>query len=295
MKRGPRASCQSCKSVIVQSEIRVAVSAMSPYQKGDYTMRYYHATCYSNRKDFTKFYGFRDLTKDDREVFMNKQQSNEISTSSITSNAAAVKQSTGKRNSAHLTMPPENSAEKLTKRAPSLESDSTDADSYNVAAKITPGVLTKKVSGITPSKDLRRIVVNPYLKNKSISNLTITGIQYGQVCAYSNQKVSLVREPKNKFDKNAVKVTNLTGKSIGHIKKEQALSLSARLAKLGNDITVDCTVINNGDGYNQKLLCVFQKKNTKEGDPVASASANSTSTTVVAITPSKIVSPYLTK
>mmetsp|Transcript_230 Transcript_230/g.264 ORF Transcript_230/g.264 Transcript_230/m.264 type:complete len:124 (+) Transcript_230:70-441(+) len=98
-----------------------------------------------------------------------------------------------------------------------------------------------------------------------------------------------------KFDKNAVKVTNLTGKSIGHIKKEQALSLSARLAKLGNDITVDCTVINNGDGYNQKLLCVFQKKNTKEGDPVASASANSTSTTVVAITPSKIVSPYLTK
>jgi len=244
-----RASCQSCKSVIVQSEIRGAVSAMSPYQKGDYTMRYYHATCYSNRKDFTKFYGFRDLTKDDREVFMNKQQSNEISTSSITSNAAAVKQSTGKRNSAHLTMPPENSAEKLTKRAPclesdstgadscnvvtpgvltkkvlevtpskglrriffnpylknksiskrapSLESDSTDADSYNVAAKITPCVLTKKVSGVTPSKDLRRIVVNPYLKNKSISNLTITGIQYGQVCAYSNQKVSLVREPKN--------------------------------------------------------------------------------------------------
>lgn len=95
-----------------------------------------------------------------------------------------------------------------------------------------------------------------------------------------------------KFDKNAVKVTNLAGKSIGHIKKEQALSLSARLAKLGNDITVDCTVINNGDGYNQKLLCVFQKKDTKEGDPVTSTSANGT---VVAITPSKIVNPYLKK
>lgn len=150
-----RASCQSCKSAIFQSEIRVAVSAMSPYQKGDYIMKYHHAACYSNRKDFTKFYGFRDLTEDDRERFMNEQKRKETSTSSITSR---------KRNSAHLT---------------------------------TPNVLAKKVSEVTPSKDLRRIVVNPYLKNKSISNLTITGIQYGQVCAYSNQKVSLVREPNN--------------------------------------------------------------------------------------------------
>ena len=28
-------------------------------------------------------------------------------------------------------------------------------------------------------------------------NLTITGIKYGEVCAYANQKVSLVREPDN--------------------------------------------------------------------------------------------------
>ena len=52
-------------------------------------------------------------------------------------------------------------------------------------------------------------------------------------------------------------------------------------------------MIDNGDGYNQKLLCVFKKIDSKEGDPAPVTSANSNDSSVVAITPSKIVNSYL--
>jgi SWI/SNF-related matrix-associated actin-dependent regulator of chromatin subfamily A3 len=40
------------------------------------------------------------------------------------------------------------------------------------------------------------------------------------------EMVSLVREPNNKFDQNAVKVVNVIGDQVGHIKREMAAALA---------------------------------------------------------------------
>ena len=39
--------------------------------------------------------------------------------------------------------------------------------------------------------------------------------------------VSLHREPKNKYDKNALRVDNVFGQQVGHIKREQAAVLAS--------------------------------------------------------------------
>lgn len=48
--------------------------------------------------------------------------------------------------------------------------------------------------------------------------------------------VNLVREPANKYDPNAVKVTNVAGQQVGHIKRELAKALAfildSRLARV---------------------------------------------------------------
>ena len=134
-----RARCQSCHSYIGQKTIRIAIKALSPYQKGEYMTKYHHASCYNNRKDFTKLYGFWDLTKDDKKQFMNEEQRRENF--------------------------PEDYME----------------DAIIAATTTTCSSATQKEKMTTESS----------------LNLTITGIKYGEVCAYANQKVSLVREPDN--------------------------------------------------------------------------------------------------
>jgi hypothetical protein len=135
-----RARCQSCHSNIGQSTIRIAVKAMSPYQKGDYITKYHHASCYSNRKDFTKFYGFWDLAKDDKKQFMNEEQ--------------------------------------LRENFP---------EDYMEGTIIAATTTTTQCNATQEEKSM----------TESSLNLTITGIKYGEVCAYANQKVLLVREPEN--------------------------------------------------------------------------------------------------
>ena len=55
--------------------------------------------------------------------------------------------------------------------------------------------------------------------------------------------VSLVREPHNKFDPNAVKVDNVIGQQVGHIKKELASALAVimdnKLAKVDGSVFVE--------------------------------------------------------
>jgi len=63
------------------------------------------------------------------------------------------------------------------------------------------------------------------------------------VMQVSNQEmVSLVREPHNRYDTNAVKVDNVSGIQVGHIKQELAKPLSRiidrRLARVEGSVTL---------------------------------------------------------
>ena len=53
----------------------------------------------------------------------------------------------------------------------------------------------------------------------------------GVKVASKGERVSLVREPKNPHDRNAIRVNNCIGQQIGHIKRKQAATLAPLIDK----------------------------------------------------------------
>ncbi|XP_038607611.1 helicase-like transcription factor isoform X2 [Tachyglossus aculeatus] len=54
----------------------------------------------------------------------------------------------------------------------------------------------------------------------------VVGLRYYSGVVNNNEMVALQREPNNPYDKNAVKVNNVNGNQVGHIKKELAAPLA---------------------------------------------------------------------
>ncbi|NXJ80175.1 HLTF factor, partial [Trogon melanurus] len=54
----------------------------------------------------------------------------------------------------------------------------------------------------------------------------VVGLRYYTGIVNNNEMVALQREPNNPYDKNAVKVNNVNGDQVGHIKKELAAALA---------------------------------------------------------------------
>ncbi|XP_037551513.1 helicase-like transcription factor [Nematolebias whitei] len=55
---------------------------------------------------------------------------------------------------------------------------------------------------------------------------TVVGLRYYTGVVNWGEMVGLVREPRNPYDRNAVKVTNVYGNQVGHIKKELAAAMA---------------------------------------------------------------------
>uniref|UniRef100_A0A8C6Q8Y5 Helicase like transcription factor n=1 Tax=Nothobranchius furzeri TaxID=105023 RepID=A0A8C6Q8Y5_NOTFU len=55
---------------------------------------------------------------------------------------------------------------------------------------------------------------------------TVVGLRYYTGVVNRGEMVGLVREPQNPYDSNAVKVTNIYGNQVGHIKKELAAAMA---------------------------------------------------------------------
>uniref|UniRef100_A0A672VED3 Helicase like transcription factor n=1 Tax=Strigops habroptila TaxID=2489341 RepID=A0A672VED3_STRHB len=55
---------------------------------------------------------------------------------------------------------------------------------------------------------------------------SVVGLRYYTGIVNNNEMVALQREPSNPYDKNAVKVNNVNGDQVGHIKKELAAALA---------------------------------------------------------------------
>ncbi|KAH6913909.1 SNF2 family N-terminal domain-containing protein [Coprinopsis sp. MPI-PUGE-AT-0042] len=87
-----------------------------------------------------------------------------------------------------------------------------------------------------------------------VMQTNVVGIKYYNGLVGNGEQVTLVREPTNRFDSNAVKVTNIQGIQIGHIPK----NVAGRLAPLLDQrlVTVE-GIINEGNigaGRNQWQL-----------------------------------------
>ncbi|KAK1746351.1 5'-tyrosyl DNA phosphodiesterase [Skeletonema marinoi] len=104
-------------------------------------------------------------------------------------------------------------------------------------------------------------------KPKNEDMFSITGLKYAKATAAQGEKVTLLREPENKHDPNAVKVVNGSGQLIGHIVKDKAAILSPRIKEMQEDLqsqnlkklVVEGTIISVSDGYQQSFKVEFKE------------------------------------
>jgi SWI/SNF-related matrix-associated actin-dependent regulator of chromatin subfamily A3 len=69
--------------------------------------------------------------------------------------------------------------------------------------------------------------------------LSVVGIRYYRGVAHPGEYVQLVREPHNPYDRNAVRVDNMHGQKVGHIKKEQAAMLAPVMDNMNASVKLD--------------------------------------------------------
>jgi SWI/SNF-related matrix-associated actin-dependent regulator of chromatin subfamily A3 len=83
----------------------------------------------------------------------------------------------------------------------------------------------------------------------------IVGIRYYTGVAHPGEFVTLVREPHNPYDRNAIRVDNLTGQKVGHIKATTAKLLAPLMD--GSDrlgVRVEGTIPRAGSSFNVSFL-----------------------------------------
>ncbi|XP_068136851.1 helicase-like transcription factor isoform X2 [Hyperolius riggenbachi] len=100
----------------------------------------------------------------------------------------------------------------------------------------------------------------------------VVGLRYYSGLINNNEMVALQREPNNQYDRNAVKVNNVYGEQIGHIKKELAAALAhimdQKLAKIegivpygaNNAFTVPVNLSFWGTPENKQVVLDHMKK-----------------------------------
>mmetsp|Transcript_5440 Transcript_5440/g.11830 ORF Transcript_5440/g.11830 Transcript_5440/m.11830 type:complete len:878 (+) Transcript_5440:183-2816(+) len=100
----------------------------------------------------------------------------------------------------------------------------------------------------------------------------IVGIRYYSGVAHPGEFVTLVREPRNPYDRNAIRVDNLRGEKVGHIKATMARNLSPlidRSRQLG--VRLEGTIPRSGNAFTLPLILDFYSTNPSEEQARTSA------------------------
>eukprot|EP00985_Skeletonema_marinoi_P014376 scaffold7278_cov147-Skeletonema_marinoi.AAC.5 len=109
---------------------------------------------------------------------------------------------------------------------------------------------------------------------------SITGLKYGEA---KGEKVTLLREPENEYDANAVKVVNGYRQLVGRIEKDKAATLSSKMKHMQEDyhsqnfkLFSEGTIVSAGDDYQQLVKVDFKKIPTKPNAAIINPYAKST-------------------
>jgi HIRAN domain/SNF2-related domain len=94
---------------------------------------------------------------------------------------------------------------------------------------------------------------------------TSTGIRYYRGVAHPGEYVTLVREPSNPYDRNAIRVDNMRGEKVGHIKRELAAVLSPVMASHGDRLKVDATIPGPGNQFELPLTLHLYSSTPSDG------------------------------
>jgi len=101
----------------------------------------------------------------------------------------------------------------------------------------------------------------------------IVGTQYYRGEAHEGEFVNLVREPNNIYDRNAVRVDNLEGQQVGHIKKEIAAILAPIMDSMPH-IKLDGTIPARGNAWNIPIRIEFLGPDPNQAEHVESLFRN---------------------
>ncbi len=86
----------------------------------------------------------------------------------------------------------------------------------------------------------------------------IVGIRYYKGVAHPNEYVELIREPNNPYDRNAIRVDNMQGEKVGHIKATMASTLATILDNSDRlRVRVDGTIPRSGNAYTVPIFLEF--------------------------------------
>lgn len=86
----------------------------------------------------------------------------------------------------------------------------------------------------------------------------IVGIRYYRGVAHPGEYVYLVREPRNPYDRNAIRVDNVHHEKIGHIKREQAALLSPLMdSHHGSILHLEGIIPRPGNAFSLPLCLEF--------------------------------------
>lgn len=88
-------------------------------------------------------------------------------------------------------------------------------------------------------------------------NFSIVGIRYYTGQAHPGEYVFLRREPNNPYDRNAIRVDNMNGAKVGHIKREQAAALAPIMDDSSLEVKLDGTIPYPGNQWNLPLQLEF--------------------------------------
>ncbi|CAG8521499.1 4910_t:CDS:10 [Dentiscutata erythropus] len=107
-----------------------------------------------------------------------------------------------------------------------------------------------------------RVFIAPYYVDLDATK--VVGIQYYHGIVNKGEAVSIMREPTNPHDKNALRVDNVMGEQVGHVPRDVAAILSSSIDN--GDLKIEATIIGNRGTYSIPLqLHVFglpQKQET---------------------------------
>jgi len=91
----------------------------------------------------------------------------------------------------------------------------------------------------------------------------IVGIRYYNGVAHPGEFVQLVREPRNPYDSNAIRVDNMTGEKVGHIKRAVAAALAPVVDALSS-IKIDGTIPSRGSSYTMPCMIDIYGKDASD-------------------------------
>ncbi|KIJ19024.1 hypothetical protein PAXINDRAFT_97103, partial [Paxillus involutus ATCC 200175] len=119
------------------------------------------------------------------------------------------------------------------KRKLALESSGTSSQLSAPRASAAPVGARRLTSSALHDEDDEVMIIEPEPVDElyCVTSASIVGVQYYKGLVGPGEEVRLIREPHNKYDRNAIQVKNIGGTQVGHIPRNIASKLAPLLDK----------------------------------------------------------------